>query len=79
MVMVTPASVKAARRALGWSQHELANRAGIQLETVAHFEAGRKSQAKTRHAIASALQHEGKVAFDEDIKSLDGPRDAEAG
>ena len=79
MVSITPQLVKAARRALGWSQHELANRAGIQLETLAHFEAGRRSQAKTRHAIASALQHEGKVAFDEDIKSLNGPRDAETG
>ena len=79
MIAITPRFVKDARRALGWSQFELAHRAGIGLETVAHFEAGRRSQVKTKDAIASALQRDGKVAFDEDTKSLDGPGDAEAG
>ena len=61
MVTISPARVKAARKALGWSQQELADRAGIQLETLAHFEAGRKSRAKTVEAIASALEREGKL------------------
>ena len=84
MVMVTPASVKAARKVLGWSQQRLANYAGIGLETLAHFEAGCKSRAKTVEAIASALDRAdnlraGRVTFDENIKSPHGLGDAEVG
>jgi transcriptional regulator with XRE-family HTH domain len=42
--MATVAQIKAARALLGWSQGELATRAGLSLPTVARFE----TQSETR-------------------------------
>ena len=57
---ITGAQAKAARELLGWSQNGLAQRAGVELETVAHFEArNRKAFARTGLAIQATCETAG--------------------
>lgn len=48
-------SVSEARKALGWSQRELAERAGVSRPTVARIEAGQQVRVGTLNAVAAAL------------------------
>jgi transcriptional regulator with XRE-family HTH domain len=57
--MITASQVKAARKLLGWTRQHCTNKAAVSLETLAHFEAGRKSQARTSEAIRSTLEATG--------------------
>ena len=51
---------RAARKLLGWSQLELAHKAGLALETVAHFEARPiRTKARTKRAIQEAFEAAG--------------------
>ncbi|MFO1151273.1 MAG: helix-turn-helix transcriptional regulator [Alsobacter sp.] len=60
---MTPDECRRARLAMGWSEAELAQRAGITALTVIRFESGRKwSNRKVAQAIAAALAEEGAQA-----------------
>jgi transcriptional regulator with XRE-family HTH domain len=57
--MLTPAQTRAARGWLGWTQQELAAKAGVGLSTLRAFEAGQREPIRNnlgalRHAIESA-------------------------
>jgi transcriptional regulator with XRE-family HTH domain len=57
---ITPPQVKAARALLGWSQTELATKAGIATSTLADFERGQRSPVPNNlDAIKSALESAG--------------------
>jgi transcriptional regulator with XRE-family HTH domain len=47
--------VRAARQALGWTQHELADKAGVSARTVHAVEKGRSCRQATKRLILSAL------------------------
>ncbi len=51
--------LKAARVALGWNQAEMAQRAGIGMQTVMRIERGDPSIWATRHAMRRALSQAG--------------------
>lgn len=48
-------SVRGARKARGWSQTELAHRAGVSRPTIARIEAGQGFSATTLQKVARAL------------------------
>lgn len=57
-----PEQVRAARSLLGWSQQELASRAGVAVSTVADFERGLRSPVPNNaHAVRHALERSGVV------------------
>ncbi len=47
--------IRAARQALGWTQNELADRAGISARTIHAVEKGRTCRQATKRRILSAL------------------------
>ncbi len=47
--------IRAARQALGWTQNELARRAGVAPRTIHAVEKGRPCRQETRRRILSAL------------------------
>ena len=51
-MMISPRQCRAARAWLGWTQRELAEKAGVDMQTVMHFELGRGAP---RRATALAL------------------------
>ena len=55
---MTPAQCKAARALLGWSQQDLADKAGLHKRTIAGFEAGegREQHNSTEAALMGALE-----------------------
>jgi len=54
---LTPAQARAARALLGWSQKDLASRAGVAQATVAHFERGNRTPMRAvDRAMRSALE-----------------------
>jgi transcriptional regulator with XRE-family HTH domain len=64
---MSPEQSRAARAWLGWSQKELARRAGVALNTVHEFEIGRRTPAAYIIAvIRGAIEAEGiRLLFDE--------------
>jgi len=64
--MLTPEQSRAARAWLGWSQGELAKRAGVSLSTVQDFERGQRTPiANNLAAIRGALKGAGiRLVFD---------------
>jgi transcriptional regulator with XRE-family HTH domain len=66
----SPAQIKAARALLGWSQRELARRAGVALSTVADFERGYRGPIPNNlQALVKALAAEGiKIAKDGSVR-----------
>lgn len=65
---MTPEQSRAARGWLGWSQGELAKRAGVSLSTVHDFEAGRRTPiANNVAAMRREIEAAGiRLLFDED-------------
>lgn len=65
---MTPEQSRAARGWLGWSQKQLAERAGVALNTVYEFEKGRRTPAAyIITAMRSAIEAEGiKLLFGQD-------------
>jgi transcriptional regulator with XRE-family HTH domain len=56
----TPLQIMRGRKAAGWTQAELAARAGVRPETISHIETGRHSPGlKTMAKIDRALNHAG--------------------
>jgi transcriptional regulator with XRE-family HTH domain len=65
---MTPEQSRAARGWLGWSQKELATRAGIALNTVYGFERGQRTlTANNLAALRRAIEEAGiRLLFDEE-------------
>ena len=63
---ISPAQSRAARGWLGWSQRELAKRAGVSLSTVQDFERGQRTPiSNNMAAIRRALETAGvRLVFD---------------
>jgi DNA-binding XRE family transcriptional regulator len=65
--MITAAQCRAARGLLAWTQHDLANRAGIGIVTVHQFEAGvSQPRRATGEVIKRAFEEAGVVFIDAD-------------
>ena len=66
--MLAPEQSRAARAWVGWSQRELANRAGVSLSTVQDFERGQRTPiANNMAALRRAIEAEGiRLLFDKD-------------
>ena len=47
--------IRAARQALGWTQNELANKAGVSARTIHAIEKGRPCRQATKRSILHAL------------------------
>jgi len=59
-LVLTPLQARAARKLLGWSQLDLAQRSGLTYDTIAHFETGiGKPRRTTAAAIRTALEEAG--------------------
>jgi len=70
--MVTGGMVAAGRALIGWDQVQLAERAGVQRQTLAALEGElRRPQARVRDAVVKALEGEG-VRF-VDVGGARGP------
>lgn len=54
-MQVIASQIKMTREAVGWSQHELADRAGVSRPSVARVEAGGDVNTATLRRIAEAL------------------------
>jgi len=59
-----------ARAALGWTLKELAERAGINMNTISRYEAGAEVMSGTLEKIEDVLRLEGVVFIDEDADYL---------
>jgi transcriptional regulator with XRE-family HTH domain len=59
------AAIRAARAALGWSQHQLAERAGVAVVSLARLEAGMGSaRMKTIDLLIDAIEAGGVTVID---------------
>src|ERR1700693_4824287 len=67
LAMITVEQLRAARSLLGWSQSELAARAGLSLPTVKRLEAGfgPRVSDEARRKLQSAIEAAGIVFVDE--------------
>ena len=65
--MATVEQIRAARALLGWSQTELASRAGLSLPTVKRLEGGfgPEVSSESRLKLVHALEHAGVEFIDE--------------
>ena len=63
---MSPKQCKMARVALGWTVHQLAEKANVMPNTVSNFEKGRGAQISTAKALEQALLSCGKVRFEGD-------------
>ena len=65
LIFPRPEQIRAARSLLGWSQNDLASRAGVAVSTVADFERGQRNPVPNNaSAIRYALESAG-VQFTE--------------
>ena len=69
-----PVHLRMARAALGWTLKELADRAGVHMNTIARYEAGFEIMSGTMEKLEEVLRHEGVVFIDEDDEFLPGIR-----
>ena len=64
--MITPEQCRAARALLGWSQQELADKAGVGIVTIHQLEAGTSQPRRaTRDVLLRALEAAGVEFIDE--------------
>ena len=71
--MFLAAHSRAGRALLGWSQADLAKKAGLSVSTVRNFEKGRSDPyGRNLHAIEGALRAAGVEIIDPGTASLDG-------
>jgi transcriptional regulator with XRE-family HTH domain len=64
--MMLPVHVRMARAALGWTNRELADKANVNLNTVARYEAGREVKSRTIESIESVFTAAGITLIYED-------------
>jgi len=57
-----------ARAALGWTLKELADRAGVNMNTISRYEAGSEILSGTMEKIEEALTGQGVIFIDEDAE-----------
>jgi transcriptional regulator with XRE-family HTH domain len=76
--MLTPEQCRAARGWLGWTQQELADKAGVGLSTVRAFESGQRAPIKNNlAALQRAVEGAGiRLVFDTDGKATGIASDA---
>ena len=72
--MLLPLHIRMARAALGWNLKDLAERAGVNINTISRYEAGSQIMSGTIAKIETVLQKEGIVFFDDDGKLGPGVR-----
>ena len=65
--MLTATQCKMARAALDWGVRELADAAGLNVNTVTRFESGKKANASTRKLIRQALEAAGVRFIDDGV------------
>ena len=63
---------KMARSALGWGVRDLADKAGVSLNTVSHFERGGEAYRSTVDTLRTALEDAGAVFVARGEASLGG-------
>ena len=63
---MTPKQCKMARVGLGWTNQQLAEKAGVVPNTVSNFEKGRDVHSSTAKVLEHALLESGKVRFEGD-------------
>ena len=64
--MMRPVHLRMARAALRWSLKDLADKAGVNMNTISRYEAGYEILTGTMQKIENALKSEGVVFIDED-------------
>ena len=64
--MITAAQCRAARGLLGWTQYDLADRAGIGIVTVHQFEAGLSQPRRATGEVIKRAFEQAGVAFIDD-------------
>lgn len=75
LMAISPAQCRAARGFLGWSQEQLAEKAGVAIVTVNQFEAGKSaSRRATVEVIRLALEAAGLSFLDADSNGGPGVR-----
>ena len=72
--MMRPPHLRMARAGLGWTLKELADRAGVNLNTVSRYEAGREVLTGTVDRIETVLEAQGIVFLYEDAAHGPGIR-----
>ncbi len=65
-MMIRPLHLRMARAALGWSLKELAERAGVNMNTISRYEAGSQVMSGTISKIEAVLVREGVMFLDDD-------------
>lgn len=63
--MIGPVHLRMARAGLGWNLQDLANRAGINPNTISRFEAGNDILSRKLQRLEAALVEAGVVFIDE--------------
>jgi transcriptional regulator with XRE-family HTH domain len=73
--MIDPPQLRAARALVGWSQRELAQRTGLDVNTIKGFEQGRSNPTRsTLIALRKAFSEAGVVFLDADDGRGEGVR-----
>src|SRR5258708_38004107 len=65
-MMIRPLHLRMARAALDWSLKELAERAGVNINTISRYEAGSQVMSGTLSKLEAVLVKEGVVFLDDD-------------
>jgi transcriptional regulator with XRE-family HTH domain len=71
-----PIQTRMARSALGWTTQDLAERAGVGINTVNRFEAGADARVSSMDKMKSALEAAGIVFIGDDGVRVTGTLDA---
>jgi transcriptional regulator with XRE-family HTH domain len=69
---ITPIQCRMARTALGWSNAELARRAGVGVNTLSRFEQGADARQSSVNALRAALEAGGLIFVGDGEASLSG-------
>ena len=64
--MILPAHVRMARAVLNWSVRDLAERAGVNKNTVSRYETGHEIMSSSLMSIEKVLKEAGIVFFEDD-------------
>jgi len=62
--MIRPEQIRMARAGLGWTLNDLAEKAGVNPNTISRYEAGRDVMAGTLRKVADALRGAGVSLID---------------